>query len=162
MSRENRRHGPDTDGRSSNTPSQRQLRVGELVRHELSEILARGGFHDPELQGRIITVPEVRMTPDLKTALVFIMPLGGSGEQEIVVALNRNKKRIRGLMSQKMTLKYTPGLKFEIDRSFQASSRIAELLRSPEVARDLGMDKEVARDLNSEQEVARDLETDRD
>ncbi len=142
MSRENRSHSPDADGRSSNMPSQRQLRVGELVRHELSDILARGGFHDPELQGRIITVPEVRMTPDLKTALVFVMPLGGSGEKEIVAALNRNKKRIRGLISRKMTLKYMPGLKFEIDRSFQASSRIEELLRSPQVARDLDSDKD--------------------
>ena len=92
------------------------------------------------------------MTPDLKTALVFVMPLGGSGEKEIVAALNRNKKRIRGLIARKMTLKYMPGLKFEIDRSFQASSRIDELLRSPEVARDL----------NSEQEVADDLDPDQD
>jgi len=141
MSRENRGRGADSAGQSTNMPSQRQLRVGELVRHELSEILARGGFHDPELQGRIITVPEVRMTPDLKTALVFVMPLGGGGEKEIVTALNRNKKRIRGLISRKMTLKYMPGLKFEIDRSFQASSRIDELLRSPEVARDLDADE---------------------
>jgi ribosome-binding factor A len=152
MSRDNRPGSTDADGRNSNQPSQRQLRVGELVRHELSEILARGGFHDPELQGRIITVPEVRMTPDLKTALVFIMPLGGAGEKEIVAALNRNKKRIRGLISQKMTLKYMPGLKFEIDRSFQASSRIDELLRSPEVARDLSVEKEVARDLKSDRD----------
>jgi len=142
MSRENRGRGGDTDGRNSNTPSQRQLRVGELVRHELSEILARGGFHDPDLQGRIVTVPEVRMTPDLKTATVFVMPLGGSGEQEIVAALNRNKKRVRGLISQKMTLKYMPALQFEIDRSFQASSRIEELLRSPDVARDLETDRD--------------------
>ncbi len=162
MSRDNHRHSTSADGHSSNTPSQRQLRVGELVRHEMSEILTRGGFHDPELQGRIITVPEVRMTPDLKTALVFIMPLGGAGEAEIVAALNRNKKRIRGLLSRKMTLKYMPGLKFEIDRSFQASSRINELLRSPEVARDLNSEQEAARDLNSEQEAASDLNSDRD
>ncbi len=140
MSSKSRRD--DGDGRSGRAPSQRQLRVGEVVRHELSQILTHGGFHDPELQGRIITVPEVRMTPDLKTANVFVMPLGGSGEKEVISALNRNKKRIRGLLSQKLTLKYMPGLSFELDRSFQASRKIDDLLRSPDVSRDLGKDPE--------------------
>lgn len=135
-------HRNDSDGRSGKPPRQRQLRVGEVIRHELSQILTHGGFHDPDLQGRIITVPEVRMARDLKTANVFIMPLGGSGEKEVINALNRNKKRIRGLLSQKLTLKFMPGLSFELDRSFQASRKIDDLLRSPEVSRDLGKDPE--------------------
>jgi ribosome-binding factor A len=92
-------------------PSQRMLRVGELVRHALSGVFARGEIEDPLLQGKVITVPEVRMTPDLKLANAYIMPLGGEGAEEIVAALNRHHRFIRGRVAPELDLKFAPDLK---------------------------------------------------
>lgn len=117
-------------------PSQRQLRVGELIRHVLSELLARGDVHDPVLETTIVTVTEVRPSPDLRNARVAIEPLGGKGEADVLEALRRNRKYLRGELGKRMTTKYTPDLTFEIDKSFAEGSHIDSLLRSPQVARD--------------------------
>ena len=118
-------------------PSQRQLRVGEMLRHALAEVLQRGDVSDPVLDTAVVTVPEVRMTPDLRHAICYVMPLGGQNIDEILKALERNKKFLRGELAHKVTLKYMPDLKFEIDRSFETADPIERLLRTPEVARDL-------------------------
>lgn len=118
-------------------PSQRQLRVGEMLRHALAEILQRGDVSDPVLETTVVTVPEVRCSPDLRHATVYVMPLGGLKADEVIDALNRNRKFLRGELAHRVTLKYMPDLKFEIDRSFDTADRIDELLRRPEVARDL-------------------------
>ena len=118
-------------------PSQRQLRVGEMLRHALAEILQRGDVSDPVLETTVVTVPEVRCSPDLRHATVYVMPLGGLKAEEVIEALNRNRKFLRGELAHRVTLKYMPDLKFEIDRSFDTADRIDELLRRPDVARDL-------------------------
>ncbi len=122
-------------------PSQRQLRVGELVRHALSDILARETLRDPDLEGRIITVSEVRLSPDLKAATVFVAPLGGGETAPVVAALTRCKKFLRGRLGQHLTMKFTPDLRFEADRSFDEAQRVDGLLRSDAVARDLAADE---------------------
>jgi ribosome-binding factor A len=122
----------------SRAPSQRQLRVGELVRHALAEILQRGEVHDPALEGIVVTVPEVRMTPDLKQATVFVMPLGGKGADVVVAAFERNKRFLRAEIARRVELRYAPELAFRLDTSFDEGARIDALLRSPEVKRDLG------------------------
>jgi ribosome-binding factor A len=127
---------PDTS--AGKAPSQRQLRVGELIRHAIVEILQRGEVHDPDLEAAFVTVPEVRMTPDLRQATVYVMPLGGSGGKEIVAALERNRKFMRGEVAHRVNLRYAPELTFRIDTSFAEGDRIDALLRSPEVKRDLG------------------------
>jgi ribosome-binding factor A len=119
-------------------PSQRQLRVGELVRHAVAELLARGEIMDPEVAAMTITVPEVRMSPDLKNATVFVTPLGGGDPKPAVRALERNKRWIRGQVAHKVNLKYAPDLVFRHDDRFEESARIDALLRSPEVSKDLG------------------------
>jgi len=121
-------------------PSQRQLRVGELVRKELSDILTRGQLADPDLDGVIITVPEVRMTPDLRLASCLVMPLGGAHGERIVKALNRSAKYIRGQVSRRLTLKYMPDLRFVLDTRFDDDDRIGHLLHSPDVQRDIESD----------------------
>ncbi|MCF4097010.1 30S ribosome-binding factor RbfA [Maritalea mediterranea] len=121
-------------------PSQRQLRVGELVRHALSGFLSRDEIMDEDLVGAFITVPEVRMTPDLKLAKVYIMPLGGKNAETVVAALNRNKKFIRGQIAPSLDLKYAPDFRFFVDDTFDEAGRIDELLRSDRVARDLHHD----------------------
>lgn len=118
-------------------PSQRQLRVGELLRKELSDILARGDVRDPVLETHVITVPEVRMSPDLKHATVLIMPLGGVDAQAVVDALGRHRKYLRGQVSRRMTMKFMPDLHFRLDTRFDDDDRITQLLHKPEVARDL-------------------------
>src|SRR5579863_4692713 len=90
---------------SASGGSQRQLRVGEMVRHALAEILAHGNVHDPDLEGHIITVPEVKMSPDLKLATVYVMPLGGRDTEVVITALNRNKKFLRGAIAHRVNLK---------------------------------------------------------
>src|SRR5215211_6403802 len=124
--------------RAGRGPSQRQLRVGELIRHALAEILRRGEVHDSALEGMVVTVPEVRMTPDLKLATVFVMPLGGKGADVLVEALDRNKRFLRGEIGHQVHLRYAPDLRFRLDTSFDEGERIDTLLRSPEVKRDLG------------------------
>src|SRR4030081_3541958 len=115
--------------------SQRQLRVGETVRHAIADILAQGSVHAPDLEGHIITVPEVRMSPDLKLATVYVMPLGGRDTDKVLAALERNKKFLRGEVAHRVNLKFAPDLRFR-DR-FDEAERIEKLLRTPAVQRDL-------------------------
>src|SRR5579863_1253771 len=124
--------------------SQRQLRVGETVRHALAEILAHGNVHDPDLEGHIITVPEVRMSPDLKLATIYVMPLGGRDTDVVMAALNRNKRFLRGEIAHRVNLKFAPDVRFRIDDRFDEAERIEKLLRTPAVQRDLapGQDEE--------------------
>ena len=118
-------------------PSQRGLRVGELIRHAASEILARGDIEDPALARKVVTVAAVRMSPDLKLATLAIMPLGGKDADKTIAALDRHKKELRTEIAHRINLKFAPDLRFVIDGSFDASARIDALLKSPEVARDL-------------------------
>jgi ribosome-binding factor A len=118
-------------------PNQRMLRVGELVRHALADVFTRDEIEDPLLEGKVLTVPEVRMSPDLKLANAYVMPLGGEGAPEIVAALNRHKKFIRGRLAPTLGLKFVPELKFFVDDTFEAFGRIDALLRSDRVQRDL-------------------------
>ena len=117
--------------------SQRQLRVGELIRHELADMLSRGDIHDPVIQAHLITVPEVRMSPDLRLATIYVMPLGGRDAQEVVDALERNKRFLRGEIARHVNLKFAPEIRFRIDERFAEAERIEKLLRTPEVQRDL-------------------------
>jgi ribosome-binding factor A len=118
-------------------PSQRQLRVGELVRHALAEILARGEVHDAVIEAHLITVPEVRMTADLRLATIYVMPLGGHDEAQVLSALERNKRFLRGEIARRVNMKFAPELRFRIDERFEEAARIEKLLRSPDVQRDL-------------------------
>ena len=127
------------DNKSSG-PTQRSLRVGELVRHALAAMFARGDIDDDALRGAVITVPEVRMSPDLKIANAYIMPLGGAHADEIVAALNRHRKYIRGRVAPQVNLKFAPEVRFMVDETFEEASRIDALLRSEKVQRDLDDD----------------------
>jgi ribosome-binding factor A len=119
---------------------QRQLRVGEAVRHAVAEVLAQGEVHDPVLEGHTITVPEVRMSPDLRLATIYVMPLAGRDEAAVVAALERNKRYLRGVIARKVNLKFAPDIRFRLDERFDEAERIEKLLRSPAVKRDLGGD----------------------
>jgi ribosome-binding factor A len=136
MKRDNR------DSHKPTGPSQRMLRVGELVRHALSAVFARGDIEDPLLEGKVITVPEVRMTPDLKLANAYIMPLGGEGADDVVAALNRHHKFIRGRIAPELDLKFAPDLKFYVDNTFAEFGKIDAILRSDRVQRDLAHDSD--------------------
>lgn len=118
-------------------PSQRQLRVGEALRHALSGILERGNLRDPALRNVSITVTEVRASPDLKNATAFVMPLGGEAADDIVEALTRAAPFLRGVIAKEVELRHVPRLQFEVDRSFGEADHIDALLRRPQVARDL-------------------------
>jgi ribosome-binding factor A len=118
-------------------PSQRQLRVGELIRHELAAILARGEIHDDVLAKHVITVPEVRMSPDLKMATCYIIPLGGKDETPVLAALDKNKRYLRSEIAQRINMKFAPDLRFRRDETFDEADRISELLRQEKVQRDL-------------------------
>ena len=122
---------------SDREPSQRQLRVGEQIRHALSRILARGELRDPILSTTPITVSEVRCAADLKLATVYVMPLGGQNTDDVIAALKRAGAFLRGQVAREVRLKYTPGLRFMADETFEEASRINSLLRRPEVMRDL-------------------------
>jgi len=117
--------------------SQRQLRVGELVRHILSEMLARGEVHDPVLEGHLITIPEVRMSADLRLATIYAMPLGGHDIDAVLAALNRHRRFLRGEIARRINLKFAPDIRFAIDDRFDEAERIEKLLRTPAVQRDL-------------------------
>ncbi|MDX8510967.1 30S ribosome-binding factor RbfA [Mesorhizobium captivum] len=122
-------------------PSQRMLRVGEQVRHALSETLQRGEIIDPVIENSVVSVSEVRMSPDLKIATAFVSPLGAGDAGVVVEALNKHAKFIRGRVSGALRqMKYMPEFRFRLDTSFDNFARINELLKSPEVARDLGPD----------------------
>jgi ribosome-binding factor A len=120
--------------------SQRQLRVGELIRHALADMLTRGEVHDPVVETHLITVPEVSMAPDLRLATVYVMPLGGRDAKAVVEALDRNKKYLRGELARRVNLKFAPEIRFRIDERFDEAERIEKLLRTPAVQRDLGSD----------------------
>jgi ribosome-binding factor A len=120
----------------STGPSQRQQRVAELVRHALSEVLSRGDLRDDVLISHVVTVPEVRMSPDLKLATAYVMPLGGKDEKAVVAALERNRKILRQEVARRVNLKFAPELRFRRDESFDEAARIDALLRTEKVARD--------------------------
>ena len=122
--------------------SQRQLRVGELIRHELADMLARGDVHDPVIQGHLITVPEVRMTADLRLATIYIMPLGGRDKKDVIDALERNQRYVRGEIARRVNLKFAPEIRFRIDERFDEAERIEKLLRTSAVKRDLAGEKD--------------------
>ncbi|TIP73623.1 MAG: 30S ribosome-binding factor RbfA [Mesorhizobium sp.] len=122
-------------------PSQRMLRVGEQVRHALSETLQRGDITDPLIENAVVSVSEVRMSPDLKIATAFVSPLGAGDADAVVEALNKHAKFVRGRVSGALRqMKYMPEFRFRLDTSFDNFARINDLLKSPEVARDLGPD----------------------
>jgi ribosome-binding factor A len=131
MPRHNRRE-------QTSAPSQRALRVGELVRHALADMLTRGEIHDPVIETHMITVPEVRMSPDLRLATVYVMPLAGRDAADVIAALDRNKRFLRGELGRRVNLKFAPDLRFHIDDRFDEAARIEKLLQSPAVQRDLG------------------------
>jgi len=124
-------------GKAGRPPSQRQLRVGEVIRHALAEILQRGEVHDPVFEGTIVTIPEVRMAPDLKCATVYVAPLGGKDTDAVVEAFERNKKYLRGEVARRVNLRTAPDLRFRVDSSFDVGARVDAVLRSVEVVRDL-------------------------
>jgi ribosome-binding factor A len=133
MTRRRHQGRPET----SHTPSQRQLRVGELVRHAFADLLARGAIHDPVIQEHVITVPEVRMAADLRHATIYVMPLGGRDADAVLAALDRNKRFLRGEIARRINLKFAPEVRFRIDERFEEAERIEKLLRTPAVQRDL-------------------------
>ena len=118
-------------------PSQRQLRVGEMLRHALSDILCRNEIRDPELEGVSVTITQVKASPDMRYATVYCAPLGGQNAGPIIAALNRHKGFLRGQMGHMITTKFTPDLRFLEDQSFAEAEKIENLLKSPEVQRDL-------------------------
>jgi len=118
-------------------PNQRMLRVGELVRHALAALFARGEIDDDVLAGKVITVPEVRMAPDLKLANAYVMPLGGEGAEAVVAALNRHSRFIRGRVAPELDLKFAPEIRFFVDETFEQFGKIDALLKSDRVQRDL-------------------------
>lgn len=132
MARHKQHHRDSTPG-----GSQRQLRVGELVRHAIADMLTRGDVHDPVIEGHLITVPEVRMTADLRLATIYIMPLAGRDADAVLAAFERHKKFLRAEIAHRINLKFAPDIRFRIDERFEEAERIDKLLRSPAVKRDL-------------------------
>jgi ribosome-binding factor A len=119
-------------------PTQRQLRVAELIRHKLAEMLARGEIHDDVLAGHLVTIPEVRVTSDLRLATAYVMPLGGVDVAPVIAALEHNKRFIRGEVARAVNLKFAPDIRFRFDETFDEASRIDRLLDSPKVRQDTG------------------------
>ena len=122
--------------------SQRQLRVGELVRHALADMLTRGDVHDPVIEAHMITIPEVRVTADLRLATIYLMPMGGRDAEEVVAAFERHKKYLRAEIAHRINLKFAPDIRFRVDDRFAEAERIERLLRSPDVKRDLNHDED--------------------
>ena len=118
-------------------PSQRMLRVAELIRHSMADMLNRREVTDPVLETQVVTVPKVTMSPDLKLATIFVMPLGGKETAPVIEALDRNKKFLRGEVCRRINLKFAPEIRFKVDDSFENSARIDALLNSEKVRRDL-------------------------
>jgi len=123
------------NGKKIGVAGQRQLRVGELVRHALSEVLSRGNLNEPVLDGVIVTVPEVRVSNDLKMATCYVMPLGGDNGDAVVAALDQHRKYLRGEVSRRIELKFAVDLKFVLDKSFAEAAKIDALLRNDPVVR---------------------------
>jgi ribosome-binding factor A len=118
-------------------PTQRMLRVGEMVRHKLSELMARGEIHDDVLASHVVTISEVRMSPDLRLATAYIMPLGGKGADLVIAALDRHRKYIRGEVARSLDLRSAPDVRFLFDDTFDEVSRIDAILHSERVRRDV-------------------------
>lgn len=127
-------------------PSQRQLRVGELIRRTLSEVLSRGEIHDPDLNRMSITVSEVRVTPDLRIATAFVLPLGGKDKEEALKALARNKGEIRHVITKQMSVKHSPDIRFMLDDTFDRMDETNRLFSSEAVRRDLEKDNDAGED----------------
>ena len=123
---------------SAKGPTQRMLRIGELIRHKIAEMLSRNEIHDDVLASHVITIPEVRISPDLKLATVYVMPLGGENLKPVIEALTRNKKYIRTEVAHTLNLRYAPDLRFQEDKTFEEATRIDRLLDSPHVRQDVG------------------------
>ena len=138
------RHGSRRTGRHDGPsgPSQRQLRVGEALRHALAQVLREHEIHDPELEGVSVTITQVKPSPDMRYATVYCEPLGGKNAKEIVTALNRHKGFLRGEMGHLITMKFTPELRFVEDESFAEAEKIETILKSERVSRDLAADGE--------------------
>jgi ribosome-binding factor A len=126
--------------KSSAPPSQRQLRIGELIRHKLAELLARGEIHDDVVASHVVTIPEVRLSPDLKLATAYVVTLGGADTEAVIEALNNNKRYIRGEVAQALNLKFAPDIRFRRDETFDEASRIDRLLASSKVRQDVDKD----------------------
>ncbi len=122
---------------SAKGPTQRMLRIGELIRHKIAEMLSRSEIHDDVLAAHVITIPEVRISPDLKLATVYVMPLGGKSIKPVIESLTRNKKYIRTEVAHTLNLRYAPDLKFVEDKTFEEATRIDRLLDSPKVRQDI-------------------------
>jgi len=135
MPKHTQRGGPSATG-----PTQRMLRVGEMIRHRMAELLSRGDIHDDVIASHLITIPEVRISPDLRQATIYVMPLAGKDVKPVLDAFNRNKRFIRAEIARSVNLKFAPDIHFRADESFEEAARIDALLRSPKVAKDL--DKE--------------------
>lgn len=118
-------------------PTQRQLRVGELIRHKLAEMLARGEIYDDVLASHVVTITEVRMSPDLRLATAYVMPLGGKDTKTVIEALTRNSKFIRGEVGRAVDLRVAPDVRFREDETFEEVTRIDRLLHSEKVRRDV-------------------------
>ena len=123
-------------------PSQRQLRVGELLRHALAEVLQRGEINDPVLESHVVTVPEVRVSPDLKHASAYVMPLGGNDAEEALKALRRNARELRHLVAKGLNLKYAPELRFQLDETFDRMDDTRRMFADERVRRDIEADAE--------------------
>ncbi|WP_380058622.1 30S ribosome-binding factor RbfA [Falsihalocynthiibacter sp. SS001] len=123
--------------RAGRAPSQRQLRVGELIRRTLSEVLMRGEVHAPDLNRMSITVSEVRVTPDLRIATAYVLPLGGQGQEEALACLRENRHELRRIITKKMALKHSPEVRYEIDTTFDRMDETRRLLEQDDVQRDL-------------------------
>ena len=118
-------------------PTQRQLRVGEMLRHALADVLRQNDIRDPDLDGVSVTITQIKPSPDMRYATVYCEPLGGGNAKEIVAALNRHKGFLRGEMGHRIAMKFTPDLRFVEDESFAEAQKIETILKSPEVQRDL-------------------------
>ncbi len=117
-------------------PSQRQLRVGELIRRTLADVLARGDIHDPDLNRMSVTVGEVRTSPDLKIATAYVLPLGGAGKEDVLELLARNKGELRRVVAKKLALKFAPDLRFQLDETFDRMDDTRRMLSQDAVRRD--------------------------
>ncbi|MFI5014895.1 MAG: 30S ribosome-binding factor RbfA [Hyphomicrobiales bacterium] len=128
--------------RSGRGPTQRALRVGEVIRHALAEILARGEVRDDILESHVITIPEVRVSPDMRLATAYVMPLGGRDVGPVLAALERHRRFIKGEIARRINLRYAPDIRFRRDETFEEASRIDALLHSEKVRRDLDADRQ--------------------
>jgi ribosome-binding factor A len=136
--------------KSGRGPSQRALRVGEVIRHALAEILARGEVNDEILAHHIITIPEVRMSPDMRLATAYVMPLGGRDVGPVLEALERHRRFIKGEIARRINLRYAPDIRFRQDQTFEEASRIEALLHSEKVRRDLETERQPEDDKDDE------------